>query len=110
MASIGGFGDLVSVVLAASQDKAYMETVEKMQTAFHELILAEADARRGKTATLIRAMAKIDGEVIRFKREYNRIAEQLAPEARTAIDGYLKIIEQKKKDIAFEKKSLRTTR
>ena len=110
MASIGGFGDLFSVVLAASKDKVYMETAEKMQAAFHELLLAEADARRDKTATLIRAMAKIDGEVIRFKREYNRIAEQLAPEAITAIDGYLKMIEQKKKDIAHEKNAMKVRR
>ena len=107
MTSLSGFGDLFSVVLAASKDKVYMETTEKMKVAFHELILAEADARRDKTATLIRAMAKIDCEVIRFKREYKRIAEQLAPDAITAIDGYLKIIEQKKKDINREKNVLK---
>lgn len=107
MASIGGFGELFSVVLAASKDKVYMETAEKMEAAFHKLILAEADARRNKTATLIRAMAKIDGEIIRFKREYNRIAEQLAPEAITAIDGYLKMIEQEKKNIIREKNAMK---
>ena len=110
MALIGEFGDLFSVVLAASKDKVYMETVEKVQAAFHELILAEADARRDKTTTLIRTMAKIDGEVIRFKIEYNRIIEQLSPEAIAAIDGYLKIIEQKKKDIAHEKNAMKVRR
>lgn len=110
MASLGGLGDLFSVILAASKDKVYLETAEKMQAAFHELILAEADARRDKTATLIRAMAKIDGEIIRFKREYKRIEDQLAPNAITAIDSYLKLVEQKKKDISFEKKTIRTRR
>ena len=110
MASLGGLGDLFSVVLAASKDKVYMETAEKMQAAFHELILAEADARRDKTSALIRALAKIDGEVIRFKREYNRIIDQLAPEAKTAINSYLKMIEQKKKDIAHEKTLMKVRR
>ena len=110
MVSIGGIGDLVSVVLAASKDKIYMETAEKMQAAFHELILAEADARRDKTSALIRSMAKIDGEVIRFKREYNRIIDQLSPEAKTAINSYLKMIEQKKKDIAHEKNVMKVRR
>mgnify|MGYP003291567477 CR=1 FL=1 len=110
MVEIKGLGNLFSVVLAASKDKVYMENAEKLQAAFHELILAEADARRDKTATLIRAMAKIDGEVIRFKREYGRVASQLAPEAITAIDGYLKMIEQKKKDIAHEKNLMKTRR
>lgn len=110
MASIADWGDLFSVVLAASKDKVYMETVEKMQAAFHELILAEANARRDKTTTLIRAMAKIDGEVIRFKREYERISEQLAPEAKAAIESYLKMIEQKKKDIAHEKNAMKVRR
>lgn len=110
MASIGRFSDLFSVVLAASKDKVYMETAEKMQVAFHELILAEADARRDKTATLIRAMAKIDGEIILFKKECNRIGEQLSPDAITAIDSYLKMIEQKKKDIAHEKNAMKVRR
>ena len=110
MASSGRFGDLFPVVLSASKDKVYMETAERIQTAFHELILAEADARRDKTTTLIRAMAKIDGEVILFKREYNRIVGQLTPEAITAIDSYLKMIEQKKKDIVQEKNSMKVRR
>lgn len=110
MAAIGGLSDLISVVLAASKDKAYMEAAEKMQAAFHELILAEADARREKTTTLIRLMAKIDCEIIRFKREYARIAEQLSPEATKAIDNYIKIIEQKKMDITYEKNAMKTRR
>ena len=74
MASIGGLGDLFSVVLAASKDKVYMETAEKMQAAFHELILAEADARRDKTATLIRAMAKSTAKL--FDSKESIIASQ----------------------------------
>lgn len=110
MASIDGYGDLFHVILAASKDKAYAEMAEKMQVAFHELILAEADARRDKTTTLIRARAKIDSELIRFKREYNRIADQLAPEAITAIDCYIKMIEQKKKDLIHEKNAMKVKR
>lgn len=107
MASIIGFGDLFSIVLAASKDKAYVDAAKKIETAFHELILAEADARRDKTAALICAMAKIDDEVIRFKRVYNCIVKQLTPEAIAAIDGWLKKMEQKKKDIIHEKNVLK---
>lgn len=110
MSTINGLGDLFSVVLAASKDKVYMETAEKMQAAFHELSLAEAKARRDKTTTLIIARAKIDVEVKCFQNEYIRIAEQLTPEAIKAIDDYLKMIEKKKKDIAHEKKKLKTRR
>lgn len=102
------FGDLIAVMLAASKDKVYLETAEKMQVAFHELILTEADSRRNKVTALIRSMAKIDSEVIRFKREYSRISNQLAPEAITAIENYLKIVEQKKKDIVHEKNAMKT--
>lgn len=102
--------DLVSIMMAASKDKVYVETVEKMQQAFHELILAEADSRRDKVSTLICSMAKIDSEVIRFKREYARVSAQLSPDAVKAIDNYLKIVEQKKKDIVYEKNSLKKRR
>ena len=108
MSAFDGLGDIFSVVLAASKDKVYMDAIQKMQVAYHELILAEADSRRDKTAVLIRAMAKIDCEIIRFKREYNRIAAQLTSESIIAIDCYLKQIEQKKKDIAYEKNIIKT--
>lgn len=110
MSAVNGLGDLFAVVLAASKDKAYIETVEKMQAAFHELILAEAESRRDKTETLIREMSKIDREMIRFKREYNRIRTQLAPETIIAIDNYLKSIEQKKKELCYKKDMLKNRR
>jgi hypothetical protein len=103
-------GDLITVMLSAYKDKVYLETTEKMQAAFHELILTEAASRRDKVTALIRAMAKIDAEVIRFKREYSRISNQLTPEAITAIEDYLKIVEQKKKDIIHEKNAMKTRR
>ena len=43
--------DLFKIVLAASKDKAYKDATEKMQAAFHELILTEAASRREKTKT-----------------------------------------------------------
>ena len=104
------FGDLIGIMLAATKDKVYLETTKKMQAAFHELILAEADSRRDKVKALILAMAKIDREVDQFKREYNRIYNHLAPEAITAIEDYLKIVQQKKKDIAHEKNSIKIRR
>lgn len=105
-----GLGELFNLVLAASRDRAYLETVERMQAAYHQLILAEAESRRNKTTALILAMAKIDGELYRFMREYDRIAGQLTQQAINDIDSYLRIIEQEKKDIAFEKNALKKRR
>lgn len=102
--------DLLAVLMGASKDNVYLETVEKMQQAFHELILAEADSRRNKVTTLIRSKAKLDAEVACFKKEYERISDQLSQEAVDAIDNYLKIIEQKKKDISYEKNKLKIKR
>ena len=110
MSALNGLGELFKIVLAASKDQVYRETVEKMQAAFQELILAEAEARRDKTATLIHAMAKIDSELIRFQREYRHIAPQLTPEAMQAIDGYLEIIEQKRRALVLEKNALKKRR
>lgn len=107
MISLGGADDLFSIVLAVFKDKAYMETAKKMQVAFHELILAEADARRDKTTTLICARAKFESEIIRFKKVYNHISEQLTPEAKATIDRWLKMLEQKKKDLIHEKDGLK---
>ena len=107
---ISGIEELFSVVSGASKDKVYREIAEKVQDAFHELVLAEADTRREKTAVLIRTMAKMDAELFRFKYEYHRISHQLSPEAILVIDKYLRLIEQKRKDIAFEKNMLKTKR
>lgn len=105
-----GLEDMLAVVLAASKDKAYVDAVEKMQRAYRELILADAQARRSKTAVLIRSMARIDAELIRFKRERDRVASNLTPEAHGAIDMYLKTVEQAKKDIMREKNALKLGR
>lgn len=104
------FADIFSFLMAASKDKAYEESVERVQNAFHTLILADAEARRSKTATLISAMAKIDAELIRFKREYNRIENQLTPEAKQHIEKYIVEIVNKKKDIIQEKNSIKVRR
>ncbi len=101
------FNDLFSIVFAASKDKIYLETSEKLQQAFHELIIAEANSRRNKITTLIKSMAKIDCEIIKFKQAYSRIYKQLTLDAIDAINQYLKIIEQKKKDIIREKDKLK---
>lgn len=107
---VDNISDLLSIIIAASKDKVYLENVEKMQQAFHELILAEAESRRNKVSSLIRAKAKIDVEVECFKKEYARISGQLSQEAVDAINNYLKIIEQKKKDISYEKNKLKIKR
>lgn len=110
MGTFHGLEELFSLVLAVSKDRVYQDSIERMQAAFQELILAEADARRLKTEALIRKLAKIDVEIIRFKREYERIAGQLTPADVAAVDGYLKLIEQKRKEIAQEKNALKTKR
>lgn len=107
---VDNISDLLAIIMGASKDKVYLETVEKNQQAFHELILAEADSRRNKVSSLIRSKAKIDVEVACFKKEYDRISGQLSKEAVDAIDNYLKIIEQKKKDISYEKNMLKIKR
>lgn len=107
---VDNINDLFLIIMGASKDKIYLETVEKTQQAFHELILAEADSRRNKVSSLIRSKAKIDVEVACFKKEYERISGQLSEEAVDVINKYLKIIEQKKKDISNEKNMLKIKR
>lgn len=106
----GNLGDLFSIILGVSEDRAYVEAVENMQKAFQELVLAEADARRSKTDTLIRIMAKYDRELLRFKREYSRIQEQLTVDAQKVLDKCISDIEKKRKSIAREKNTLAARR
>lgn len=108
--SVKDIEDLLSIILAASKDEVYLNNLEKLQNAFHELIISEAAARRTKTESIICAMSKLDIELIKFKREYNRIAKHLTPEAKNAIDNYLKIIENKKSELIYEKNRLKLRR
>lgn len=101
------FGDLFSVIIAASKDKAYLEISEKLQKSLHEYIISEAANRRDKTDTLIRAMAKIDIELIQFEREYKRIDNDLSENAKKSINELINEVEQRKKDIIFEKNSFK---
>lgn len=110
MTEISGIRELLSIVLGASKDAVYREVVEEMHAAFQELIRAEADARRSKTRTLILAMAKYDREIERFKREYDRITGQLTPEGQAALEDYLEMCVQKRKDLVREKNTMKGRR
>ncbi len=102
-----GLGEFFSVALSASKDQAYREAARAMEEAWHDLIIAEADSRRQKSNVLIRALAKIDRELMHFKREYSRIAGKLTAEAQKQLEQYIRDAEQYRKDIIFEKNQLK---
>lgn len=102
--------DLIAIVSSAHKDKEYKDAVKKMHDAFHELILAEGASRRKKTSVLIHSKARLDNEMLLFKIQYNRIKNQLTNEAIIAIEEWQKKIEQKKMDIIFEIKKLKTNK
>lgn len=101
------FQELLSLLSAISKDRAYQTAAENLRSAYHNYMTAEADARRQKTSSLIEAMARIDREILLYRREYQRIRPMLSPDAVCDIEQFLAQAEKKKRDISMEKRMIR---
>lgn len=98
--------DAFSLAVTASKDLIYQECLQRIQTAHHALMLAEAEERRGKSEAIIRAMAKIDLELELFQREFSRISSALTAEARGVIQTYINNIVTERNELSRQKKKL----
>lgn len=54
---------LIDVALGIAQDKAFRETLIRVQSAQREYLITQADANRKKASEIIRAMASLDIDI-----------------------------------------------
>ena len=82
---------LFDVALGLAQDKAFYDSVARVQAAHHEYLVAQADENRSKTRKIIDAMVKLDIERLKFEAEFRRIEKGLSQESKVP---FMKIIEE----------------
>lgn len=83
------FGELVKVALGYVKDKALCECIRRIETANRELLVVEAEGRRKKSNEIIKAIQKMDIEILKFERTFNPLKSELSPEAVKSVEDIL---------------------
>lgn len=97
---------LLDLVLGVVKDKAFQEALQSVQTAQREYLIAEAEARRGKSKAVIQQMAKLDASVITLRREYARVGPMLTPDAQARFEELFDSLSRQRTLLVQKKKSL----
>lgn len=90
--------------MATIKDEAHKDALKGVNEAYHSVVIAEAEARRGKVRELIRAISVLDTKILIFRSKVDLIRENLSQEGVDGIDAYLKTIEEKRNMLLLKKK------
>lgn len=93
--------DLVSILVAAYKDKVQREVLEETRNSLNALLIAEADARRGKAGVDIQRMCKLKISLKRFEIKYAQIQNRCGKIP--AIDDYIADVRAEIKMISMKK-------
>ena len=96
-------GDLVNVALAVIKDKALRDEIRRVENAYRELLIQEADSRRKKNTALIKSIQKIDLEVIKLESSLTGLRNELSTEAIESIETIIRYLKVRRKDLVLEK-------
>lgn len=97
---------LLNLALGAVKDRAFQEALQSVQTAQREYLIADAEARRGKSNAIIQQMAKLDAAVLRLRREYSRVGPMLTPDAQARFEELFDSLSRQRTLLVQKKKSL----
>lgn len=98
---------LFDIALGIAQDKAFYDSLIRVQEAHREYLITQADENRLKARGIIDSMVKLDIERRKFEAEFRRIEKDLSQEAK---EPFLKIIhglQTQRQDLINQKKAPR---
>lgn len=93
--------DIISLLTAAYKDRVERKLFDELRIGMNELLSADADSRREKTAADIIQMAKLKTALRKFEISYTQIQEKYG--RIDAVDGYVAEIQSKIKAISYKK-------
>lgn len=96
---------LFDIALGIAQDKAFYDSLIRVQAAHREYLITQADENRLKARGIIDSMVKLDIERRKFEVEFRRIEKDLSQEAK---EPFLKIIhglQTQRQDLINQKKN-----
>lgn len=98
--------EIISIITAYFKDKANNESLKNIKEACYKLSETETEARRRKSSEIIKLISKLDVNIKLFKKEYNKIKENLAEEAKNCLENFINDCKLKRKRLKREKDSL----
>jgi hypothetical protein len=96
-----GFDSVIELAISYYKDKVQQEVIEKFRVESRRLLEADADARRAEKGEIIKSMARLKSQLVRFKFEYNRLVKKCG--SIQALDDYIRVIENHIKKLSIEK-------
>lgn len=97
---------VLDLALDAVKDRAMDDALRRVKEAQREYLLEKAEADRQKGAAAVRAIAKLDREVMQLEFQYKKIEPTLTPEARQSLERVFLELEQQRKNTVQKKRNL----
>lgn len=94
---------IVRDALNLYKENEYEELEEKIRNSYIMLIEAEAESRRLKSSSIIKAIQVLDKEIILLEFEYKKTINKFQMDSIPALDDYIKKIKRKRLRLVREK-------
>ena len=107
MVEVNDILTVVSDAVKLCKEKEFVILEELLHKSYIELINVEAQARRQKASSIIKALQLLDKEMFMLNNEYNKIIKKFNMEPILAIDIYIEEIKKHRRKLVREKNSLR---
>lgn len=95
---------LIGLAADFAKDIALVQCLKRIEDAQRQYLLAEADAKRGKSNALIKAIAALDIEIIKLNETYEKIKESMGEKGREVMDLLIGELESERKKLVKEKR------
>lgn len=95
---------LFDIALGIAKDKAFYDSLVRVQAAQREYLVAQADENRLKTREIINSMVKFDIEKRRFEAEFRKIEMNMSQEAKAPFLKLINKLESQRLELIQKKK------
>lgn len=95
---------LFGIALGIAKDKAFYDSLVRVQAAQHDFLVAQADKNRLKTREIINSMVKLDIEKRRFEAEFRKIEMNMSQEAKAPFLKLINKLESQRLELIQKKK------
>ena len=97
---------LIGLAVDFAKDIALVQCLKRVEDAQRQYLLAEADAKRGKSSALIKAIAMLDIEILKLEETYKRVEESMGEKGREVMNLLVGELESERKKLVKEKRRI----
>lgn len=104
------FQCLFSDAVKVCKEESYYALRDQIKQSFQELIIVEAQCRRDKVSSIIRALQSIEKEQFLLENEYKKVLSITKMSSIPALEDFINGVRDYRKSLMQEKKRIERTR